>query len=152
MIMKGERPNRPGNPSLTDSLWSLIQKCWERKAKDRPEIGYVINELKKMSVRSSSMRRIACSYLTSARKDLPPSKNSPEVIGEAPRSNVNKSEAAPYNMETTSPEQTLLLPEVKVKDALIPKQGATEDEDRKGLGVELELFLLKTSPSHFVVA
>ena len=52
MIMSGARPNRPTHPSLTEPLWTLIQKCWKGAARDRPVIGDVIKELKGMSVYS----------------------------------------------------------------------------------------------------
>ena len=37
-ILGGERPPRPDNPSCTDDLWALIQRCWDRDIRLRPEI------------------------------------------------------------------------------------------------------------------
>ena len=54
-ITDGERPRRPNHPSLTDSLWILTQRCWKEGAQDRPEMGEMIKELKKLSVYSSSI-------------------------------------------------------------------------------------------------
>ncbi|KAF9642811.1 kinase-like protein [Thelephora ganbajun] len=35
-IMSGERPPRPTHPTLTDRLWTLIQRCWSQEAHMRP--------------------------------------------------------------------------------------------------------------------
>ncbi|KAF9789504.1 kinase-like domain-containing protein, partial [Thelephora terrestris] len=51
-IMKGNRPNRPVHPGLTEPLWRLVQECWKDTAGDRPEIADVIKELKRTSVYS----------------------------------------------------------------------------------------------------
>jgi hypothetical protein len=37
-VLKGDRPSRPENPSLTDDLWVLIQRCWDQDPPLRPEI------------------------------------------------------------------------------------------------------------------
>ena len=37
-ILGGERPPRPDNPSCTDDLWALIQRCWDGDIRLRPKI------------------------------------------------------------------------------------------------------------------
>ena len=48
-IVNGGRPDRPPHSSLTDSLWELVQKCWNGTVGERPEMGDVVKELKGMS-------------------------------------------------------------------------------------------------------
>jgi len=35
--MGGERPPRPAQPTLTDGLWALIQRCWDQEVRLRPK-------------------------------------------------------------------------------------------------------------------
>jgi len=49
-IMDGERPRRPNCSDITESLWTLIQRCWDKESRNRPEMREVITELVKMSV------------------------------------------------------------------------------------------------------
>ena len=35
-IIGGERPPRPTDPTLTDRLWVLTQRCWDRDIRRRP--------------------------------------------------------------------------------------------------------------------
>ena len=35
-IEQGERPPRPIHPSFTDSLWVLVQRCWDQEVHPRP--------------------------------------------------------------------------------------------------------------------
>ena len=37
-IIHGDRPPRPTHPSLTDGLWELMQRCWDRDICKRPQI------------------------------------------------------------------------------------------------------------------
>ena len=37
-IIHGDRPPRPTHPSLTDGLWELMQRCWDRDIRKRPQI------------------------------------------------------------------------------------------------------------------
>ena len=37
-IVHGDRPPRPTHPSLTDGLWELMQRCWDRDIRKRPQI------------------------------------------------------------------------------------------------------------------
>ena len=41
-VMRGERPPRPDHPELTDSLWGLMQRCWEQEPYLRPEMSQVL--------------------------------------------------------------------------------------------------------------
>ena len=51
-IMDGERPKRPNCANITELLWSLIQRCWDKDARNRPDMRKVITELGEMSVLS----------------------------------------------------------------------------------------------------
>lgn len=35
--MKGERPPRPQFDCVSDTVWDLMQKCWEQEAENRPD-------------------------------------------------------------------------------------------------------------------
>ena len=35
-IVGGERPTRPTDPTLTDRLWELTQRCWDQDMRRRP--------------------------------------------------------------------------------------------------------------------
>ena len=37
-MLMGNRPSRPEDPSCTDGLWALIQRCWDQDPGLRPEI------------------------------------------------------------------------------------------------------------------
>ena len=41
-IMSGRRPQRPAHPSFTDSLWKLLQKCWDQDRRNRPRMSEVL--------------------------------------------------------------------------------------------------------------
>lgn len=44
-IVNGERPPRPAHSTLTDELWSLIQRCWNQDPHLRPEVSEVVKVL-----------------------------------------------------------------------------------------------------------
>ena len=44
-VIQGERPPRPVDPTLTDGVWSLMQKCWDQEPQSRPEVGKVLQAL-----------------------------------------------------------------------------------------------------------
>ena len=44
-IMKDKRPLRPEHPTLTDDLWTLIQRCWNRDPHLRPGVSEVLQAL-----------------------------------------------------------------------------------------------------------
>ena len=37
-IMSGKRPSRPTHPTLTEDLWTLVQRCWHQDPASRPQI------------------------------------------------------------------------------------------------------------------
>ncbi|KAF9647776.1 kinase-like protein [Thelephora ganbajun] len=41
-IVGGERPLRPTDPTLTSSLWTLTQRCWNREAHLRPQTPQIL--------------------------------------------------------------------------------------------------------------
>ena len=44
-VWEGKRPPRPAHPTCTDSLWALIQRCWDQDSGSRPEIPEVLQTL-----------------------------------------------------------------------------------------------------------
>ena len=44
-IIHGDRPPRPTHPSLIDGLWELVQRCWDRDLRKRPQILEVLQAL-----------------------------------------------------------------------------------------------------------
>jgi hypothetical protein len=48
--MDGERPERPQDPGLTDSLWSMTRDCWQQDPAQRPAITKVVGILREWLV------------------------------------------------------------------------------------------------------
>jgi hypothetical protein len=46
-IIDGEHPERPDHPGLTETLWKLTQRCWDKETRLRPKMGDMISALKK---------------------------------------------------------------------------------------------------------
>jgi len=44
-IAEGSQPTRPTHPTLTESLWALMQRCWDRNPHLRPEVSGVLQAL-----------------------------------------------------------------------------------------------------------
>ena len=44
-IVGGERPPRPTDPTLTDGLWALTQRCWDQEAQLRPQALQLVRSL-----------------------------------------------------------------------------------------------------------
>jgi len=44
-MMKGERPPRPFNPTLTDEVWTLVSCCWDQEPRLRPGMRRVLQDL-----------------------------------------------------------------------------------------------------------
>jgi len=49
-VMKGERPRRPekspgSGRAMSDSLWSIVQRCWAQIPSERPSIASVVQAL-----------------------------------------------------------------------------------------------------------
>lgn len=52
-VLQGLRPDRPANSSaigLSDSLWSVVQHCWDRNMNFRPKVAEVVTHLEKATV------------------------------------------------------------------------------------------------------
>ncbi|KAJ7185676.1 kinase-like domain-containing protein [Mycena filopes] len=45
MVPQGLRPTRPDTIRADDSLWLLLEKCWEAKPEDRPTVPQIIQHL-----------------------------------------------------------------------------------------------------------
>ena len=43
--MRGDRPERPVHPELTDGLWDLMQRCWSQELRSRPNMPEVLDVL-----------------------------------------------------------------------------------------------------------
>ncbi|KAJ7468602.1 kinase-like domain-containing protein [Mycena latifolia] len=44
LVIAGDRPAR--HPSMSDGLWTLVKAAWAQNARDRPEIGTIIESMK----------------------------------------------------------------------------------------------------------
>jgi len=40
-IMRGDRPQRPPHPTLSNKLWALMKRCWDQDPRLRPEVSEV---------------------------------------------------------------------------------------------------------------
>ncbi|KAF9646888.1 kinase-like protein [Thelephora ganbajun] len=52
LISKGRRPPRPrpfGAPGMTPGVWKITKRCWHGKAKKRPEVKAVLQDLEKLA-------------------------------------------------------------------------------------------------------
>ena len=50
VITQGGRPPRPTHPTFTDSLWTLMQRCWDHDPHLRPEVSEALEVLLTPSV------------------------------------------------------------------------------------------------------
>ena len=46
LVTNGERPQRLANPKMQDSLWELINDCWEFHASERPPMTLIVERVK----------------------------------------------------------------------------------------------------------
>ena len=46
----GMRPSRPTHPALTEPLWELMQRCWDKEPLVRPEAAEISRILRASSV------------------------------------------------------------------------------------------------------
>ena len=53
-VLSGNRPGRPAHPSVTDDLWNMIKRCWNREPERRPDISQVVSCLRATSLRRGS--------------------------------------------------------------------------------------------------
>ena len=52
MVSKGKRPSKPRPfkaPGMTPAIWKIAQRCWDEKAKDRPEVDTVLHYLEELA-------------------------------------------------------------------------------------------------------
>ena len=49
-ILDEKRPARPTHPSLTNKLWALMERCWNRDPLLRPVMSEVLETLRDLSV------------------------------------------------------------------------------------------------------
>ena len=48
LILRGKRPSKPHRfeaPGMTPAVWKIAEKCWREKAKERPEVKVVLQDL-----------------------------------------------------------------------------------------------------------
>ena len=48
LISEGRRPSKPrrlGTSGMTPAVWKIAEKCWREKAKERPEVNAVLQDL-----------------------------------------------------------------------------------------------------------
>ena len=45
VIAQGEHPPRPTHPAVTESLWALMQRCWNSDPQLRPKVSEVLEAL-----------------------------------------------------------------------------------------------------------
>lgn len=49
-ILRGKRPPRPKHPAITGRVWRLIQRCWDKDPRLRPDAAEILQELNESSV------------------------------------------------------------------------------------------------------
>lgn len=52
VVLRGERPQMPHHfdaPGITPEVWMSAEKCWHRRAEERPEIEAVLQDLQKVA-------------------------------------------------------------------------------------------------------
>ena len=52
MISKGKRPRKPRRfeaQGITSEVWKVAEKCWHEKARERPEVKQVLQNLEKIA-------------------------------------------------------------------------------------------------------
>ena len=70
-IIIGVHPERPTHPAFMDDLWTLTQRCWERKPQDRPAIDSIVGQLSvPQSAGLSFIHRKLQGYLPGSTKDF----------------------------------------------------------------------------------
>lgn len=48
LVVRGERPERPDSPTLEDSMWALIERCWAQKPADRLLVADAVAEISRI--------------------------------------------------------------------------------------------------------
>ena len=52
LISKGKRPPKPRHfdaPGMTPAVWKIAKKCWHEKARERPEVNAVLQDLEDLA-------------------------------------------------------------------------------------------------------
>ena len=52
MISKGKRPPKSRHfdaPGMTPAVWKIAKKCWHEKARERPEVNVVLQDLENLA-------------------------------------------------------------------------------------------------------
>ena len=65
IISRGRRPQKPSRfdaPGITPAVWKVAKKCWDEKAKDRPEVHEVLQSLEEIANPGMCTRK-ACTRL-----------------------------------------------------------------------------------------
>ena len=57
-ITQGKRPTRPTHLTFTESLWKLMQRCWDPEPHSRPEVTEALQILLTTSVSRSFPRSL----------------------------------------------------------------------------------------------
>jgi len=51
-VLKGKRPPKPDPfeaPGMSQAIWGVAKKCWNEKAKERPEANAVLQDLERIT-------------------------------------------------------------------------------------------------------
>jgi hypothetical protein len=48
-VMRGDRPERPDSPFVTDQLWALIEDSWHSDPKQRPTMKFIAQQVNSSS-------------------------------------------------------------------------------------------------------
>ena len=52
MVTEGKRPQRPRHfnaPGITPGVWTVAERCWHQKTKQRPEVKTVLQNLENIA-------------------------------------------------------------------------------------------------------
>jgi hypothetical protein len=58
MVLKGKRPPKPRHfdaPGITPAVWKIAKKCWHEKARERPDVNAVLQDLEGLANPGPSM-------------------------------------------------------------------------------------------------
>ena len=63
LISMGKRPPKPSRfeaPGMTPVVWKIAEKCWRQKAKDRPEVDAVLQDLQSLADPGTCTHEASC--------------------------------------------------------------------------------------------
>lgn len=49
VVVNGQRPERPSDPIMTDSVWALVQSCWAQQVSERPTVSSVVSKMEEIT-------------------------------------------------------------------------------------------------------